>query len=63
MDRFSIFFAGDNFARTRKEGADPYEHVRDLRETCQAAFCNLETVLTDRLKAFHRGEPVPEMAG
>ncbi len=54
MDRFSIFFAGDNFARTCKEGADPYEHVRGLRETCQAAFCNLETVLTDRrLKASH----------
>ena len=48
MGRFSIFFAGDNFARTCKEGADPYKHVRDLRETCQAAFCNLETVLTNR---------------
>ncbi len=47
MSRFSIFFAGDNLARASHKGKDPYEFVRPAIKTCQAAFCNLETVLTD----------------
>jgi len=48
VSRFTIFIAGDTMARTSEEGGNPFEYVAGIRGECDAAFCNLETVLTER---------------
>ncbi|MFH1550958.1 MAG: CapA family protein [Planctomycetota bacterium] len=48
MSRFTIFIAGDTMARTSEESGNPFEYVAGIRGECDAAFCNLETVLTEQ---------------